>query len=297
MTPDLRGRVAVVTGASRGAGKGIALALGDSGTTVYVTGRTDRAGQADLPGTVHETAAEIDARGGTGVAVVCDHASDEEVARLFARVRDEQGGLDLLVNNAFAIPDRLTSKRPFWEKPLAHQQMFDVGLRSSFVASWHAAPLLVARGGGLVVNTSSFGGTCYMHGPVYGAVKAGVDKMAHDMAVDLRPFDVAVVSMWMGLLRTERTAPLFAAADAAQAAAGNGADYRAFMPSAESAEFPGRVVAALATHPDRMSWSGQVVVSAELGEALGVTDVDGSQPASHRDTLGDPPRFSDAVVH
>ena len=294
MTPDLHDRVAVVTGASRGAGKGIALALGECGATVYVTGRTEREGQAELPGTVHRTAAEIDTRGGTGVAVVCDHADDGDVERLFARVRDEHGHLDILVNNAFAIPDRLTSKRPFWEKPLSHQTMLDVGLRSSYVASWHAAPLLIVRGGGLVVNTSSFGGTCYMHGPVYGAVKAGVDKMAHDMAVDLRPFDVAVVSMWMGLMRTERTAPLFAAADAAAA---SGQEYREFVPSAESAEFPGRVIAALATHPDRMTRSGQVVISAELGEVLRVADVDGSQPRSHRAMLGDPPRFSAAVVH
>lgn len=293
MIPDLSGRIAVVTGASRGAGKGIALALGECGATVYVTGRTERDGQADLPGTVPGTAAEIDARGGTGVAVVCDHGNDGDVEQLFARVRDEHGGLDLLVNNAFAIPERLTSKRPFWEKPLAHQQMLDVGLRSTFVASWYAAPLLADRRGGLVVNTSSFGGTCYMHGPVYGAAKAGVDKMAHDMAVDLRPFDVAVVSMWMGLLRTERTAPLFAAAEAAA----QGAQYGAFVPSAESAEFPGRVIAALAVHPDRMDWSGQVVVSAELGEELAVRDVDGSQPRSHREMLGSPPRFSAAVVH
>ena len=292
MTPDLHGRVAVVTGASRGAGKGIARALGACGATVYVTGRTERAGQADLPGTVHQTAAEIDEVGGTGIAVVCDHARDDDVERLFARVHAEHGGLDVLVNNAFAIPDRLTAKRPFWDKPLAHQQMLDVGLRSSYVASWYAAPLLVERRGGLLVNTSSFGGTCYMHGPVYGAAKAGVDKMAHDMAVDLRPFDVASVSLWMGLLRTERTAPLFAAADAAAA----DGKYGAFVPSAESAEFPGRVIAALAVHPDRMSWSGQVVVSAELGEALGVPDVDGSQPRSHREMLGDPPRFSASVV-
>jgi NAD(P)-dependent dehydrogenase (short-subunit alcohol dehydrogenase family) len=286
--PDLHGRVAVVTGASRGAGKGIALALGACGATVYVTGRTERAGQSDLPGTVHETAAEITSRGGVGVAVICDHARDDDVERLFTQVRDEHGQLDVLVNNAFAIPDRLTSRRSFWEKPLAHQQMLDVGLRSSYVSSWYAAPLLIARGGGLLVNTSSFGGTCYMHGPVYGAAKAGVDKMAHDMAVDLRPHDVAAVSLWMGLLRTERTAGLFDATSD---------QYASFVPSAESAEFPGRVIAALAVHPDRMSWSGQVVVSAELGETLGVRDVDGAQPRSHRAMLGEPPQFSAAVVH
>jgi NAD(P)-dependent dehydrogenase (short-subunit alcohol dehydrogenase family) len=279
--------VAVVTGASRGAGKGIALALADTGATVYVTGRTRNDGDSSLPGSVTTTAKEIDARGGIGVPVVCDHADDGEVAALFERVADEYGRLDILVNNAFAIPHGITSRRPFWQKSLDQQMVLDVGLRSTYVASYHAAPLLL-NGGKLVVNTSSFGGSCYMHGPAYGAVKAGVDKMAHDMAEDFRPFDVAVVSMWMGMLRTERTEALFAS---------NDHRYAELTQHGESAEFPGRIIAALAASPERMSYSGRVLVGAEVAVELGVTDIDGRQPPSHRAALGNPPEYSAAVVH
>ena len=158
-------RVIVVTGASRGAGKGIALALAGPGTTIYVTGRTRNEGDAPLPGTVAATAEEITARGGVGIPVVCDHSRDEQVAELFERVEREHGRLDVLVNNALVVHDELTRPGPFWEKPLSLQVVLDVGTRSSYAASWYAAPLLVANGGGLVVNTSSFGGRCYMHGP------------------------------------------------------------------------------------------------------------------------------------
>lgn len=285
----LKGKVALVTGASRGGGKGIALVLGEEGATVYVTGRSVRGEPTtlDRPGTIDDTAEELSARGGTGLAVRCDHTDDAQVAALFKRIRDEQGRLDVLVNNAFAIPDGITSRRPFWDKRLDQQMVFDVGLRSTYVSSYFAAPLLI-NGGRLVVNTSSFGGTCYMHGPAYGAVKAGVDKMAHDMAEDFRPFDVAAVSLWMGFLRTERTEPLFTSDDHR---------YAALTQHAESAEFPGRVIAALAEHPDRMAYSGRVHVAAELAMELGVVDIDGRQPPSHRPTLGSPPDYSPAVVH
>jgi NAD(P)-dependent dehydrogenase (short-subunit alcohol dehydrogenase family) len=279
--------IAVVTGASRGAGRGIALALAEDGATVYVTGRTLRDGDSELPGSLEATVRDIDARGGHGVPVVCDHSDDVQVAAVFDQVKAEQGRLDVLVNNAFAIPDGITARRPFWDKGLHQQSPLDVGLRSTYVATFFAAPLLL-DGGRLVVNTSSFGGTCYMHGPAYGAVKAGVDKMAHDMAVDFRPYGVAVISLWMGLLRTERTAPLFANAPAR---------YAELMATSESAEFPGRVIAALAAHPGRLRFSGQVHVAAELARELGVRDDDGAQPASHRDRLGNPPVYSDAVVY
>nr|MBP6682767.1 SDR family NAD(P)-dependent oxidoreductase [Halioglobus sp.] len=193
-------RVVVVTGASRGAGKGIAVALGATGATVYVTGRTRREGDAPLPGTVQATAEAVTAAGGRGIAVYCDHGDDSQVAQLFEQVRREQGRLDILVNNVTVLHDALTATGPFWSKPLALADILDVGLRSHYTASWFAAPLLLANGEGLVVNTSSFGGRIYMHGPAYGAGKAGIDKMAHDMAVDFRPHRVAVIALWMGLL-------------------------------------------------------------------------------------------------
>ena len=172
--------VVVVTGASRGAGKGIALALGASGATVYVTGRSREEGEAPLPGTVQATADAVTAVGGRGIAVYCDHADDTQVEALMAQVEEEQGHLDILVNNATCLPDALTDKGPFWEKPLALTDLFGVGMRSHYAATWHAARLLLKSDRGLVVNTSSFGGRIYMHGPAYGSGKAAVDKMAHD---------------------------------------------------------------------------------------------------------------------
>jgi len=280
-------RVVVVTGASRGAGRGIALALGATGATVYVTGRTRREGEAPLPGTVQATADAVSAAGGRGIAVYCDHADDSQVEALFQQVREEQGRLDILVNNATVVHDALTTPGPFWDKPLALVDILDVGLRSHYTASWFAAPLLLANGEGLVVNTSSFGGRIYMHGPAYGAGKAGLDKMAHDMAIDFRPHGVAVVSLWMGLLATERTRRVFAAEPE---------KYAGMAETAESPEFSGRVIDALARDPALMSRSGKVWIGAELGLDYGVTDTDGRQPLSPRAFFGDTTHFGDAVV-
>jgi NAD(P)-dependent dehydrogenase (short-subunit alcohol dehydrogenase family) len=281
-----RERVILVTGASRGAGKGIAIALGASGATVYVTGRSVHEDDNPLPGTVQATAEAVTAAGGEGIAVVCDHADDGQVAQLFEQIRNEQGRLDILVNNATCLPDELVRKGPFWEKSLAMTDIWNVGMRSHYVAAWHAAPLLIAHGG-LIVNTSSFGGRIYMHGPAYGAGKAAVDKMAHDMAVDFRPYQVAVISLWMGLLLTERTRLVFEAEPEL---------YSDLAASAESPEFSGRVIDALARDPGLMDKSGQVWIGAELGELYGVRDSNGQQPPSHRAVFGETTRFGDAVV-
>jgi NAD(P)-dependent dehydrogenase (short-subunit alcohol dehydrogenase family) len=286
---DGRPRVAVVTGASRGAGRGIALALGETGATVVVTGRSVSAGDHELGGTIGETAAEVTRRGGRGIPIACDHADPGQVAELFAEVERACGGLDILVNNAFCVPDRLLGPEPFWDKPLDLLAMIDVGLRSSYVATWHAAPLLIADPDRrpLVVNTSGFGAVCYLHGPAYGAVKAGVDKLAHDMAVDFRPHQVTVVSIWMGLLRTERTLRVMAS-DPAQ--------FGYSQQLTESPEFTGRVIAALDRDPAKLDFSGRVLIGAELGEQLGVMDVDGTRPRSRRPVLGNPPGYHPAVV-
>lgn len=283
----IKDRIVVVTGASRGAGKGIALALGGLGATVYVTGRTVNEGDAALPGTVSATAEEINRRGGKGIAVICDHGDDEQVKALFERVASEQGRLDILVNNALVVADALTEHGPFWEKPLNLQDVLNVGLRSSYVASYYAAALLLKNTQGLIVNTSSFGGRCYMHGPAYGAGKAGVDKMAHDMAIDFKPFNVAVISLWMGLLKTERTSKVFAAQPEL---------YAPMEATAESAEFPGLVINALANDPELMARSGKIWVGAELAEEYAVVDIDGKQPPSHAPMLGRPTVYNDAVI-
>jgi NAD(P)-dependent dehydrogenase (short-subunit alcohol dehydrogenase family) len=170
MSDDNRARVAVVTGASRGVGRGIAIALGSHGYTVYVTGRTQRSGESRWAGTIGDTAAAITAAGGKGVAARVDHRNDDEVKALFDRVRDEAGRLDLLVNNAALIREELQSELPFWQKPLAASvDLLDVGLRSGLVASYHAAPLLVETGPGLVAFTSAPGAGRAQYGAADGA--------------------------------------------------------------------------------------------------------------------------------
>jgi len=199
MKHESRERIAVVTGASRGAGKGIALALGAAGATVYITGRTSQPGTNPLPGTVYQTAEEVTRAGGKGIAVVCDHGDDTQVEALFRRVENEHGYLDILVNNAQVAPEGILDHGPFWERPLNLIDMLEIGTRSSYVASWYAAPLLIQSGAGLLVNTSGFGGGCYLHGPAYGAGKAAADKMARDMGIDFRPYNVCAISLWMAL--------------------------------------------------------------------------------------------------
>src|SRR3984893_18984888 len=196
--------VAVVTGASRGAGRGIAHALGMHGCTVYVTGRSEKPGDANLPGTIHETAGAVTAAGGRGIAVRMDHGEDEQIQALFDQVRRDQGRLDILVNNACALHDQLTAPGHFWEKPLEIVDMLEVGLRSGYVATYYAAPLMVKRRSGLVIFTSASGAAHYVYGPAYGAHKAGMDKFAADMAVDFQSYNIAVMSVWMGALLTDR---------------------------------------------------------------------------------------------
>ncbi|AYH43609.1 SDR family NAD(P)-dependent oxidoreductase [Azoarcus sp. DN11] len=284
--------VAVVTGASRGVGRGIAEALGAAGMTVYVTGRSEREGEcrvgdAVLGGTIHDSAAAVTAAGGRGIAVNCDHGDDAQVEALFERVARERGRLDILVNNAICIDDSLIEPGPFWEKPRSQAAILDVGLRSNFIATHCAAPLLLRSGHALVAFTSSYGAGCYMHGPAYGAQKAGCDKMAYDMAVDFEGTGVAAVSLWLGMQRTERTA--FAARRRPDAYGGIGT-------RSESPQFSGRVIEALWRDPERASLSGQTLIVAELALCYGIRDEDGRQPLSWRATLGAPRDFHPARV-
>lgn len=283
----LKGRICVVTGASRGVGKGIAIALGAAGATVYVTGRSTRPQDNPVGGTVSATAEEVTGCGGYGIAAVCDHRDDDQVRALFERVEKHSGRLDILVNNACTIPDRLATSGPFWTKPLDLVQILDVGMRSAYVASYFAAPILI-REGGLVVNISSPGSRCYLHGPAYGAGKAAVDKMAHDMAHDFKPYGVVAVSMWPGFVKTERVMQGIASQPSHR--------YSAFVEMGESPQFTGRVIAALFEDPDRMALSGQVHIVAELAGRYGVKDTNGAQPPSHRAFLGDPPEYSPVVI-
>ena len=276
MGGPLEGRVAVVTGASRGIGRGCAVELGRAGATVYLTGRSVTP-RRSLPGTIGATAEEVRAAGGRGIAVACDHRDDGAVAALFARVEAEQDRLDVLVNNAFRIPPELTSGRPFWENPLSNwDDMIDVGTRSAYVASWHAIPLLLRSGAGLIANISSSGARAYAWHVAYGVGKAALDRFTADAAQELREHGIAVVSLWPGLVRTERN-------EGAARGGGPALDWS----GAESLYFTGRAVAALAADPEVASRSGRAFSSRELAEAYGFRDVDGSLPRGpleHRPT-------------
>ncbi|MEO6420055.1 MAG: SDR family NAD(P)-dependent oxidoreductase [Polyangiaceae bacterium] len=266
----LKGKVAVVTGGSRGVGRGIALGLGEAGATVYVTGRTTEKGTGPFAGSILETAEEITRLGGEGIAVRVDHRSDAEVQALFTRIASERKTLDILVNNVFLIPDGPLHGVPFWEQPISiWDDMHAVGLRSHYVASVYAAPLMITKPGGLIVNVSSIGGLGFALNVAYGVGKAGVDRLAADMAHDLRPHGITVVSLWPGVVSTER---VMATKDSLPFS----------IKHAESPQFSGRAVAALAGDPKRMDVTGSVVVSAELGELYGFTDLDGSRPRSLR---------------
>jgi NAD(P)-dependent dehydrogenase (short-subunit alcohol dehydrogenase family) len=274
--------VAVVTGASRGAGRGIAIGLGRHGCTVYVTGRSEKPGDATMPGTIHETADAVTKAGGKGIAVRVDHARDDEVKILFEQVTREQGRIDILVNNAAAISDDLTAPGHFWEKPLKLGNLIDVGLRSSYVASWYAAPMMTARRRGLVIFTSGGGAVHYVFGAAYGAQKAGQDKLAADMAVDFKEFGVAAISIWMGAVLTDRLREVIAS---------DPEKYGSLLNTTESSEFSGNVIWALYNDPEVMALSGQTVIGAEMAKKYGFTDEGGRQPPSYRDTYKVAPRI------
>ena len=286
-------KVALVTGASRGAGAGIARGFGELGYTVYVTGRTVTPGDAKgwdgtvLPGTVAETAEKVTELGGKGIAVMCDHSDDDQVAALFKQIEEEQGRLDVLVNNAAYIHHQLIEKKPFWEKETDAVNILDVGLRSAYIASWHAAKMMVKQGSGVIAFGSSFGASCYMHGPAYGAQKAGLDKFAHDMEHDLRDTGVIAVSIWMGPLVTERS--LIAQKT-------NPEQYEGFIETAENPEFTAHIIEAIDRADNRAELSGQTLIGAEIAKELGVTDRGNERP-SYRDMLGSPNDKNPAAVY
>jgi NAD(P)-dependent dehydrogenase (short-subunit alcohol dehydrogenase family) len=271
----LQGKVAVVTGASRGAGRAIALVLGEAGATVYVTGRSSRGGPTtdDLPGTIDDTAEAVTARGGTGIAVRCDHTDDSQVEALFQRVGREQGRLDLLVNNAwggYEQHDLTGFLRPFWEQPLRHWDgMFTAGLRAHLAASYFAAPLMLPQGRGLIVCTTAWDRGRYLGNLFYDLAKAAVNRLAWGLARELRRHGVAAVALAPGFMRTERVMAAHAE--------------RPFdLGPTESPEYLGRAVGALAADPEVMQKTGQVLTVGDLAREYGFTDVDGRQPPPFR---------------
>jgi len=275
MTSRLQGKIAVVTGASRGAGRAVALELGVAGATVYITGRSTRdAGSTEnLPGTIEEVAAEVSERGGAGIAVRCDHTVDLEVEALFDRVREEQGRLDLLVNNVWGGYEHYEHgefSAPFWEQPLRHWDgMFTAGLRAHFVASRLAASIMLPQPQGLIVNTVAWAFDAYLGNLFYDVAKAAMVRMAFGMAQELREHNITAVALAPGFMRTERVM----AAHAKQPF-----DLR----QTESPTYLGRAIVALASDGQVMRKSGELLTVGELAKEYGFCDVDDSQPPAFR---------------
>ncbi|GBF05277.1 short-chain dehydrogenase/reductase SDR [Deinococcus aerius] len=279
--PALGGKVALVTGASRGVGRGVALGLGEAGATVYVTGRTLSGRRPDMPflaGSLEETAADVTALGGSGVAVQCDHRDDAQTRAVIERIAGDHEQLDLLVNNVWGGYEGLhlwdergqTWNAPFWEQPLSlWDEMFGAGVRAHYVTTSLAAPLLIAARG-LVVNISFFAGMRHRgtENIPYFLAKNADDRMAQAFANHFRPHGVSAVSLYPGLVRTEGV--LLAPEGTFD------------FTNSESPQFLGRAAAHLAADPDVLSRSGQTLVAAELAQEYGFTDIDGRQPPSAR---------------
>ena len=273
----LKDCVALVTGGSRGVGKGVALGLAEAGATVVVTARTRSIGASEWPGSLDETITAIHQAGGKGVGIVCDHADDDSVKEVFTRIEREFGRLGLLVNNVFAAPNAMPINMPFWQIPVSlWDAMHGVGLRSHFVASQLAVPLMLPRKKGLIVNTSSGGAIRYTFNVPFGVQKSGVDRMARDMAHELKSYGICAVSIWPGYIKSEKLATQPDRVPAALATL--------IKESGETPVFVGRAVAALAADPDVIEKTGQVLLAAELAREYAFTDVDGRiPPAPSRD--------------
>jgi dehydrogenase/reductase SDR family protein 1 len=250
-----KGVVALVTGASRGVGKGIALELLEAGAKVYITGRSV------------EDMKYIE---GKGIAIECDHRDDEQVRAAFARIANEQGRLDLLVNNVWGGYENMvedgafTWSYPFWQQPLWRwDAMFQAGVRAHYLASQLAARVMVAQGSGVIIHISFWAAQKYIGNVAYGVAKAATDKMTADMARELRDHQVAVVSLYPGLVRTEKVMQAAKWLD---------------LSNSESPQFLGRAVIALAYDPYVLARTGEVLVAAKLAQEYGFNDIDGKQP-------------------
>lgn len=282
----LKGKIAVVTGASRGIGKGIALTLAEQGAVVYVTGRTMKTEEkSTLPGSIEETVQLCSLRGtqsgGRAIGVSLDLLDDASIASLFNRIQEESGRLDLLVNNAMAIPDSMTQKVGFWEKPLMEElAILDTGVRAAYIASWHAAKIMVPQRSGLIVNLSGYVGVTYTYDVLFGTTKTAVDRMARDMAIELKPHQVASLSLWQGFTFTERAIvnlkSIPGMAEQLKSASGS------------SPEFPGRVITALVNDEHVLEKTGGTFINAELAVDYGITDIDGKTVESLRSQRGSP---------
>ncbi|CAI2348225.1 unnamed protein product [Caenorhabditis sp. 36 PRJEB53466] len=282
---SLAGQIAIVTGASRGIGRGIALQLGEAGATVYITGRKPEQSLNSKVGLcgLEETADEITKRGGKGIARFVDHSNMEEVKNFFDVIeKDHQGQLDILVNNAYqgvtAISENMG--RPFYETdPYIWDTINNVGLRNHYFCTVYGARLMAARNKGLIVNVSSGGGLRYLFNVAYGVGKQALDRLSADTAVELAKKNVCVVSIWPGAVRTELVDKMFKDADGKPKA---GVKNAMVFANGETVEYPGKAVLSLATDPRKMDKTGRVLITEDLGREYGFVDIDGLTPPNLR---------------
>ncbi|HEV2897640.1 MAG TPA: SDR family oxidoreductase [Pseudaminobacter sp.] len=278
----LQGKVALVAGATRGAGRGIAVELGAAGATVYVTGRTTRSQQSEYarPETIEETAELVSAAGGKGIAVQVDHLIAGDVQKLVDRIRAEQGRLDVLVNDIWGGEKLFEWNKPVWDHNLQNGlRMLRLGIDTHLITAHHALPLMIERPGGLLVEvtdgTAEYNADHYRLSPFYDLAKVAVTRMAWAHAKDLAPHGATSVSLTPGWLRSEMMLEAFGVTEA------NWRDATAKVPHfviSETPRFVGRAVAALAADPDRSRWNGQSLSSGGLAQVYGFTDLDGSRP-------------------
>ncbi len=283
---NLTGKVALVTGATRGIGKGIAIGLGEAGATVYITGRTLTNESSDqLAGSLLDTQKAVEKAGGNCIAVQVDHSDDEQVRLLFEQIKREQNGqLDILVNNVFSGVQAVRNAfgEPFWKHdPSLWDKINNVGLRSHYVASIFAARMMSERQQGLICTISSWGGLNYIFGVAYGAGKAACDRLAADMAVELKANNITSLSLWPGIVGTEQMFEFSQqtnSQDTNKSKAVTSDDYYNW----ETPLFTGRVIAALAAEKDTMKLTGKMQIVAELAQRYNLVDEKDNRPVSLR---------------
>jgi NAD(P)-dependent dehydrogenase (short-subunit alcohol dehydrogenase family) len=285
MTQGLKGKIALVAGATRGAGRGIAVQLGAAGATVYVTGRTTQSERSEMnrPETIEETAALVDAAGGRGIAVQADHLVPAEVRALVTRIEGEQGGLHVLVNDIWGAT-RMEWNKTVWESDLDYGlRTLRLGVDTHAITSHFAIPLLIKTPGGLVVEvtdgTDEYNASNYRVSFFYDLAKAAVNRMAFALAHELQSHGATAVSLTPGWLRSEFMLEAYRVTES------NWRDATKISPHfaiSESPAFVGRAVAALAQDPDVSRWNGKSLSSGQLARVYGFTDLDGSQPDAWR---------------
>lgn len=282
---NLKGKVALVTGATRGIGKGIAIGLGEAGATVYITGRSLNTSDNNTSGTLLETQQAVEKVGGVCIPVQVDHSDDQQIQLLFERIETEQNGqLDILVNNVFSGVKAIAeaSGKPFWKNdPSLWDTINNVGLRSHYIASIFAARLMSKRQQGIICTISSWGGLSYIFGTAYGVGKAACDRLAADMAVELKPDNITSVSLWPGIVGTEQ---MFEFADKLKIQDKQDPQNSTIQEhyNWETPLFTGRVIAALAAEQNTMNLTGKMQIIAELAQRYNIVDEHGKRPVSLR---------------